>query len=316
MRRQLETTTRLAALAALAGIALSIAACSAGSAGGAGASAGAGTGAGSSAGAGSSTSASAPAATTDLCGLFTLDEVGAVLGEPVKQGTVAGPLDTGCQWQARGSDADVMIQKVPADYWEDWSKAKGYHEIAGVGRLAYVSSDPFGIRAGALTDDAVYLVVVSPAAKSEDDLVGLLRAFVDRGAAINPWGAGVPSEPPESAATPAPAGSCPLSAAQVTKVMGVEMAESGPCSWSAKDAGGVIEVYYAELPSMAFSPSDGEAVAGVGDEAYVDGAGVLYVRTGDRVLSIQVLAMGAPTGVPASKDAAVQLARLILGGGQ
>ncbi len=115
---------------------------------------------------------------SDLCGILAEDEVAEVLGTTPEPGQVAGPFEAGCQWVAAGSDAFLMIQLVPVDYFEE-PGAREVRELEGIGEYAYVGPHAFGRVATARTADAGYLVI---AAEPVDDelLVELLRTFVDR----------------------------------------------------------------------------------------------------------------------------------------
>jgi len=132
-------------------------------------------------------------AVSELCGLFTVDEIAAVIDTPVEPGHVAGPLETACQWSAVAGGARVLIQKAEARYWEDGKGVEGYRELEGIGERAYVVPDPLGgVRASAVTADSAYWVIAGPyegfsfeertpvAGPADEDIIQLLRAFIAR----------------------------------------------------------------------------------------------------------------------------------------
>ena len=66
---------------------------------------------GNSSGAGTGTTTTSP---SRLCSLFTTAEIKDVLGAPVTDGKVAGPLDSACQWDgiSAGDDADLRSNSI------------------------------------------------------------------------------------------------------------------------------------------------------------------------------------------------------------
>lgn len=121
--------------------------------------------------------------------------------------------------------------------------------------------------------------------------------------------AGVDDVGSESQST-TPAG-CPLTADQVTAVLGIDMgAGNSSCSFQASD-GTFAEVYYADVPVEVFAADEPTAVEGIGDKAYTGPSGELYVRAGDLAFSIHVLA--SPTATDA-REAQMELARLVIDG--
>jgi hypothetical protein len=255
--------------------------------------------------------ARSPVASSDLCAVFSAAELIPFLGADPGPGSIAGPLGTGCRWDA--GETDVMIQKVPVDYFEDPYLAEGYHRLEGLGERAYVAPHMFGRITAALTQDAGYVVVASEST-DEQMQIELLRLFLER----SPGPATL--TPPTPPATPVPSLSAPSSVApvaclvtaeQVTQAAGREMVQSaGACSWTAANAGGgFFEVHLADVPASIFQHIQGDRVQGVGDEAFGDEFGLLYVRVADRAFSVQVLAMSAAGDLPDAADVAIAIAR-------
>lgn len=137
----------------------------------------------------------------------------------------------------------------------------------------------------------------------------------DRAAAGNtpaaPPAAGAASSPETVDARPAASGECPLTAADVTTALGIEMAEgSSACSFTSSTST-FAEVHYEQVPAYVFGADEPTAVAGVGDKAYLGPSKELYVLAGNLSFSIHVLVSEIDTGIDG--DAVQeQLARLVI----
>lgn len=128
-------------------------------------------------------------------------------------------------------------------------------------------------------------------------------------------GATDPDRDPAEQTTDAPpddgdgAVACPLTAEQVSEVLGLDMAASaGTCSFAASST--YAEVHYAAVGSEVFSADEPSPVEGVGDSAYRGPSGELYVQSGDGGFSIQVLV--APGGPVDGDTAEEELAREVI----
>jgi len=129
-----------------------------------------------------STSTSA-APSSDLCSLFTTEEIKELLGAPVGAGKVAGPMDTACHWSGSTDAAAVYAQiQVINDtsYWSKPTLAKGYEALSGISKEAFVVPELGGWSAGAVTDTAVVSVAVNGGTADRDAAVKLLRLFIER----------------------------------------------------------------------------------------------------------------------------------------
>jgi hypothetical protein len=120
-----------------------------------------------------------------LCSLFTAAEIEEVLGAPVGEGHVAGPMGSACQWDGSnaGDEAvNAQIQLIDdTRYWEKHTGAKGYELLHGIGKEAFVASSMFGgWEAGTLTDKAVVFVSLSGGSASRDTAVKFLRTSLER----------------------------------------------------------------------------------------------------------------------------------------
>jgi hypothetical protein len=200
-----------------------------------------------------------------------------------------------------------MIQKVPVDFLEDHRAAEGYRELDGIGDFAYVASHAFGRIAAARTADAAYLVIASEGT-DEAGQIELLRRFIERspGAPELATPEPPPSDPPASGGS-GPAAGCPVSTAEIAEVAGIEMVQGPGCTWSAADPGTLYEVLHTDVPLSLFEYLRTQrSVPGLGDEAYSDGGGV-YVRVGDRALSIHVSTLSLDE--QGQLDAAIAIAR-------
>jgi hypothetical protein len=219
--------------------------------------------------------------------VFTPDELASVLGSRPAPGSAGGPLESACMWDA--GDEDLMIQKVPADYFEDHRGAEGYRELGDIGDYAFVASHAFGRITAARTADAAYLVIASDGT-DEQGQIEILQRFVERSPGAPDLTAPDPSVGPEPAASSGTgaAADCLVSSQQISDLTGIAMVQSDDCSWSAADTSTVYEVLLTKVPMELFELlRTQEQVAGLGDEAYADGGGV-YVRVGDRAISIHV----------------------------
>ena len=243
-----------------------------------------------------------------LCGVFTREELAPFLGADPGPGSGGGPLDSTCQWGA--GDADVMIQKVPTEYFEDPRAADGYRELDGIGDAAYVAPHAFGRITAARTPDAAYLVIASDDT-DEAAQVGLLSRFIER----SPGAAELPAAEPPEATDPSvapgagPAIDCPVRTEEVSDATGIAMVQGQGCSWAAVDTGTLFEVLLSDMPMPLFEHVQaGQPVAGLGDEAYTDQTGALYVRVGGRAMSIHLVTLSLDE--QEASDLAVAIARI------
>ncbi|HEY3025661.1 MAG TPA: hypothetical protein VGJ55_05890 [Pyrinomonadaceae bacterium] len=119
-----------------------------------------------------------------LCSLFTSVEIKELLGAPVGEGHVAGPLDSACQWDGSSSGDDPVYAQIQlindTHYWEKHTGAKGYEALRGIGKEAFVASSLGGWEAGTVTDKAVVFVSVSGGSASRDTAVKFLRTSLER----------------------------------------------------------------------------------------------------------------------------------------
>ena len=121
--------------------------------------------------------------TSRLCALFTAGEIKELLGAPVGEGYVTGPMDSACRWDNDRSDESAVyaqIQMVGTEFWEKHSGAKGYEVLNGIGKEAFVASSLGGWEAGTVTDKAVVFVSVNGGSANRDTAVKLLRDTLGR----------------------------------------------------------------------------------------------------------------------------------------
>lgn len=99
------------------------------------------------------------------CTWFTAAEIGDRLGTRVRDGQVAGPLGTACQWEGvTDSKAFVQIQVVREVSF--WTVPRGLADLAmlnGVGKEAYVVPAEGGFKAAGLLENAFVSVFVGGA---------------------------------------------------------------------------------------------------------------------------------------------------------
>jgi hypothetical protein len=136
---------------------------------------------GNSSGAGTGTTTTPP---SRLCSLFTTAEIKDVLGAPVTDGKVAGPLDSACQWDGISAGDDAIYAQIQlindTRYWEKHSGAKGYEVLHGIGKEAFVATSLGGWEAATVTDKAVLFVSLSGGSASHDTVVKFLRSTLER----------------------------------------------------------------------------------------------------------------------------------------
>jgi hypothetical protein len=120
---------------------------------------------------------------SDLCSLFTVDEIKDLLDAPVEAGRVAGPLGTACHWSG-STDATAIYAQIQVikdtNYWNKPTLGQGYEAVSGIGKEAYVLPEAGGWAAGALTDNAVLGVAVNGGTANRDTAVKLLRTLLER----------------------------------------------------------------------------------------------------------------------------------------
>lgn len=115
-----------------------------------------------------------------VCGAFSADEIGRYAKKPARAGEVSGPLNTACSWDTDGN-GNVLIQVVPADYWEPHNTA-GHRALTGIGTEAFVEASMFGGGWVAVAKDEgkVIYVDMTGAQITADDAVALLTEAVKR----------------------------------------------------------------------------------------------------------------------------------------
>jgi hypothetical protein len=132
----------------------------------------------------SAKTATGAAATSRLCSLYTPAEIKEILGAPVGEGEVAGPMDSACQWNGRSVGADgvyAQIQMIDGTrYWEKHSGAKGYEVLHGIGKEAFVATSLGGWEAGTVNDKAVVFVSLNGGTASRDTAVKFLQSTLER----------------------------------------------------------------------------------------------------------------------------------------
>lgn len=124
------------------------------------------------------------AAPSRLCSLFTTAEIKEILGAPVGDGHVAGPLGSACQWDGNSAGDDGVYAQIQlindTHYWEKHTGAQGYEVLHGIGKEAFVASSLGGWEAGTVTERAVVFASVSGGSASRDTAVRFLRSSLER----------------------------------------------------------------------------------------------------------------------------------------
>lgn len=114
---------------------------------------------------------------------------------------------------------------------------------------------------------------------------------------------------PENVEAAAPQ-ACPLTAAEVTAALGLDVvAQGATCSFASTST--FAEVHYATVPSDVFAADEPTAVSGIGDKAHLGPSKELYVQAGDLSFSIQVLVSQIDTGIDGD-EVQKELARRVI----
>lgn len=109
-----------------------------------------------------------------LCALFTMAEASRYVGDTVKRTSEAG-AGTGCQWVSGDEESEMMVQVVPASYYEAPTQARGYKPVPDVGSRGFVIPELGGWAAGAVIGDEFLKVSILGPGAAETSAVELLR---------------------------------------------------------------------------------------------------------------------------------------------
>ena len=119
-----------------------------------------------------------------LCSLFTTAEIKEILGAPVGEGKVAGPMDSACQWEGNSAGDEGVYAQIQlingTRYWEKHSGAKGYEVLPGIGKEAFVATSLGGWEAGTVNDKAVVFVSLNGGSSNRDNAVRFLRSALQK----------------------------------------------------------------------------------------------------------------------------------------
>ena len=118
-----------------------------------------------------------PEATNAQCKLFTADEAGKYIGEPVGPGRNA---TGGCQWLAKDESGDVIVSVVPAEYHEQPSMQEGYRVLPDVGTKGFVAPYMGGWLAGAIQGKQAIRVSVAGSGATQSAAIELLKESMKR----------------------------------------------------------------------------------------------------------------------------------------
>jgi predicted small lipoprotein YifL len=119
------------------------------------------------------------ASANPTCALFSAEEVGAYIGEPVKSADNAA-MGQGCSWTAQDDDGQVTIAVVPAQYEERATAADGFRNVPEVGQNGFVVPDLGGWVAGAVSGKSFYRVTIAGKAASDAQALALLKDVMKR----------------------------------------------------------------------------------------------------------------------------------------
>jgi hypothetical protein len=111
-----------------------------------------------------------------VCAAVSTDTVAAIVRRNLSAGE--GTLGA-CEWKAPEA---VRVRLFPPGEWSPDTGAGGYRELSGIGSAAYVAHGTFdnGYEAEALLGDRAVAAIIPADWATEDMVVALLRAAVER----------------------------------------------------------------------------------------------------------------------------------------
>jgi hypothetical protein len=115
-----------------------------------------------------------------VCALFTPDEIAAYVGSPVDGGLANVTLGN-CVWSTADDSGYVLLQRVPADYYEEHTLDPGYHKVTGIGEQASITKALLGegLALTVLQGEGAYFVDLVPAT-ADEPVIDLGREFIAR----------------------------------------------------------------------------------------------------------------------------------------
>jgi len=118
--------------------------------------------------------------TEDVCALFTPAEIAGYVGAPVDSGLANATIHT-CVWTTADGEGTVLIQVVPASYYEEHSLDTGYHKVSGIGDQASITKaiQGDGLSLTVKQGDNAYFVDLVPAT-ADQQVIDLGRVFIAR----------------------------------------------------------------------------------------------------------------------------------------
>jgi len=118
------------------------------------------------------------AADNPQCRLFTLAEIQKYTGKPVKSGRNAAGA-TGCQWVTTDENSYLIVQVLPAEYYQDPSRSATM--LGDVGKKGYVVKNLEQTwNAATLQGDEVVMVVMDGPIAGEKAAVDILKETLRR----------------------------------------------------------------------------------------------------------------------------------------
>jgi hypothetical protein len=97
-----------------------------------------------------------------LCKLLSKSEVERFLGEPVHDGSSAGPVVSGCVWHAvSNASTGILVTRSQGGGWYPPTASRNYKNVRGIGQQAFTNSDEVGYEASARDAKGVTYVLFS-----------------------------------------------------------------------------------------------------------------------------------------------------------
>jgi hypothetical protein len=123
---------------------------------------------------------SAASGTADICKVFTTDEIGSAVGQPVHLGDSSLLFGAGCRYDTADGTGELIIQALLPGQYNDLVGGSDQHTVSGIGEKAFFGPSVIGgVLAGAVANNTFYTVQVNPA-PPEAKVLDLLRTFISR----------------------------------------------------------------------------------------------------------------------------------------
>ncbi len=116
-----------------------------------------------------------------VCSIIAASRVEDWLGGALNPAEVAGPLESGCEWDVVDGEAALMIQAMSADFYVEAEGSTGSEPLAGVGDDAYTAPGLFDdYTAWARVGELMMLVSVEGTDDDKGLATEIMRGTIDQ----------------------------------------------------------------------------------------------------------------------------------------